>query len=105
MRKKDEGGSEKSGRGTHHACTNICLALSEALVVVAARTLPASFSRAWSGLMVILPKAPVALRSGEPPSICGVEYMGLYSLAAWPRYIAMSSVSLEDECTLSVSRG
>ena len=46
--------------GAYQACTKICFARSDALVVVAARTLAASFSRVWSGLNVMRPNAPVA---------------------------------------------
>ena len=59
-------GHEKSKKkkskkgGTHQAWTKICLARSEALVVVARRTLAASLSRAWSGEMAIRPKAEAA---------------------------------------------
>lgn len=35
----------RTTESTHQACTNICFALSDALVVVAARTLAANFSR------------------------------------------------------------
>jgi hypothetical protein len=44
-RTRDERRAEKEGRLTHQACTKICFALSDALVVVAARTFAASFSR------------------------------------------------------------
>ena len=40
------GDAERGARNTHHACTKICFARSDALVVVAARTLAASFSKA-----------------------------------------------------------
>ena len=67
-------------RATYHACTKICFALSDALVVVAALTLAANFSRAWSGFMLILLLyAPTGLMvSGEmPPSIWGSANMAL----------------------------
>ena len=68
---------------THQAWTKICFALSDALVVVAARTFAASFSSAWSLLtacaaMDIRPMALVVCISCDwPRCMWGpVAYMG-----------------------------
>ena len=45
---------------THQAWTKICLALSDALVVVAALTFAANFSRVWSVVV------PMPIRPGPP---------------------------------------
>lgn len=92
---------------TYQACTKICFALSEALVVVAARTLAASFSSAWSWVRDILPNAPVVWRASwlGPILEWTPPYIDWYSDAALSKNMVMSSVSLEEEWTLSVSRG
>jgi hypothetical protein len=68
-------------------------------VVVAARTLAASFSRFWSGPRFMRPNAPAAaalsgLTEGAMP--VGFPYIG-YSSCGLCRYIPASSVSDEEE--------